>query len=231
MLLSAITKAFTPFELDINVEKTAILGVGEVVSPEWLSPLRNFRLSNAPKRQQADLEHYFKNALFLAENNPRDRVLVYAVKRTRSFRIDSGVWPYYVNFLLRLCRRDPSCIPHAAQIIIEGNFNQRPIDRALIKKFIRDTIRFNGEIHNYFEVSWALFIAKALRIEIEHNDLGNVFKAESSVCGLLIMDLNARNLIKGGIDVTFWNSFYSPEGLRSSMWLLVWLFAFFSGWI
>jgi hypothetical protein len=138
LILAAITKAFSHFELDINVEKTIVLGVGETVSPEWLSSLRNFRVSRDSDRQQADLEHYFKSALYFAERNPRDRVLVYAIKRTRSFRIHNDVWLYYIGFLLRLCRKDPSCIPNAAQIIIEGNFNRRPVDVALLRKFIID---------------------------------------------------------------------------------------------
>lgn len=91
-------------------------------------------------------------------------------------------------------------------------------------------IRFNGHIHNYFEVSWALFIAKALRIRLRKADLTEVFKAESSVCGLLAMDLQSRNLIDGGIDNSFWNSFYTSNGLRSSMWLLVYE-ATVKGWM
>ncbi|MGE3147818.1 MAG: RNA-directed DNA polymerase, partial [Pseudorhodoplanes sp.] len=127
-LLSAITKSFSHFELDINIEKTGILGVGEAVSPEWLSPLRSFRISAKPNQQQADIEHYFKSSLYFADVNPKDRVLVYAIKRTRSFAISDHVWPYYIGFLLRLCRKDSSCLPAAAQIIIEGNFRRRPID-------------------------------------------------------------------------------------------------------
>jgi hypothetical protein len=213
LLLAAITKAFSHFELDINVEKTAVIGVGETLSPEWLSPLRSFRISPSTERQQADIEHYFKSALYYADNNPRDRVLVYAIRRSRAFRIGDAAWSYYIGFLLRLCRKDSSCIPVAAQIIIEGNFNQRPLDRSQIRKFIVDVIRFNGQIHNYFEVSWALFIAKALRIELSSTDLTEVFKAESSVCGLITMDLNSRNLITGGIDTGFWSSFYNSDGL------------------
>lgn len=82
---------------------------------------------------------------------------------------------YYIGSLLRLCRKDPSCIPNAAQIIIEGNFNRRPVDVALLRKFIIDIIRFNGQIHNYFEVSWALFLAKGLRIQLNKTDLTDVF--------------------------------------------------------
>jgi hypothetical protein len=84
-LLSSITKAFSHFELDINIEKTVVLGVGETVAPEWKAPLRRYTMSKRASRQQGDLEYYFKNALYFADANPRDRVLVYAIKRSRSF--------------------------------------------------------------------------------------------------------------------------------------------------
>jgi hypothetical protein len=220
-LLSFITKAFSHFELDINVEKTAVLGVGEVLTPEWKAPLRNFSISETATRQQPDLEHYFKSALYFSECNPKDRVLVYAIKRSRSFRIDDSVWPYYFSFLLRLCRKDPSCLSNVSQILIEANYKKRKLDRPLVQAFIRDTIRYNAEIHNYFEISWALFLAKALRIELDKADLVEVFKAESSVCALLLMDLNSRGLVKGGIDISSWKTFYDADGLKSNMWLLV----------
>ena len=66
-----------------------------------------------------------------------------------------------------------------------------------------------------------MFLAKALRIELEMADLADVFKAESAVCALIAMDLHSRHLIKGGIDTAYWTSFYNYDGLASNMWLLV----------
>jgi hypothetical protein len=40
----------------------------------------------------------------------------------------------------------------------------------------RSIIRFNGQIHNYFEVSWALFLAKGLRIPLNKTDLPTSLK-------------------------------------------------------
>jgi hypothetical protein len=104
--------------------------------------------------------------------------------------------------------------------MIEANYRRRPIDSKLVRKFV-DTIRVNGETHNYFEVSWALFLAKALRLQIAGHDLDAVYNAESAICALLILDLNKRGLIEGAIDPGFWLSFYNEDGLHSSMWLLV----------
>jgi hypothetical protein len=220
-LLTTITRAFSQFELDINLEKTTVLGVGESISPEWTAVLRRYSIARRSDRQQADLEYYFKTALYFSEMNPRDQVLVYAIKRSRSFRISNSVLGYYVSFLLRLCRKDSSCFPAVVQILTEANYLKKQIDLALIKSFIVDTIRYNAPIHNYFEVSWALFLAKALRIQLAKAELSGVFEAESSVCALLTMDLNSRSLVAGGIDDGYWRSHYNADGLKSNMWLLV----------
>jgi hypothetical protein len=220
-LLGIITKAFSHFELDINIEKTTVLGVGETITPEWTTPLLKFSVSSRDDRQQVDIEHYFKSALFLSDANRRDQVLLYAIKRSRSFKITDSVFGYYMAFLLRLCRKDPSCFPAVVQILVEANYRGRALNRDLIQKFIVDTIRYNAPIHNYFEVSWALFLAKALKIVLKKDDLKDVFTAESSVCALIVMDLNSRALVDGGIDITYWQTFYSVNGLQSNMWLFV----------
>jgi Reverse transcriptase (RNA-dependent DNA polymerase) len=169
-ILSTITKAFSNFELDINIDKTTIFGVGETLAPEWLSPLRRIGVGRVAAQQQDDLEHYLKNALFYADQNPRDQVLVYAIKRSRSFPLANSVWPYYVGFLLRICRKDARCIPVVAQILIESKHRGRPIDINLVEKYVGDTVRRSSETHSYFEVSWALFLAKALRIKVKSKD-------------------------------------------------------------
>jgi len=220
-LLGMIARSFSHFELDINIEKTSVLGVGETTTPEWTTSLLKFSVSRREGQQLTDIEHYFKLALYLSEANGRDQVLHYAVKRSRSFKILDIVFDYYLTFLLRLSKKDPSCFPAVVQILVEANFLGRPMDYELIRKFIVETIRYNAPIHNYFEVSWALFLAKALKVELKKNELADVFLAESSVCALLVMDLNSRYLIDGGIDLAYWSTFYNEKGLSSNMWLLV----------
>jgi hypothetical protein len=139
----------------------------------------------------------------------------------RAFRVSDAVLGYYVSFLLRLCRKDPSCFPSVVQILTEANYFKKRLDMGVIKNIIVDTVRYNAPIHNYFEVSWVLFLAKALRIQLAKSDLLNVFEAESSVCALLTMDLNSRSLVVGGIDESYWQSHYNPDGLKSNMWLFV----------
>jgi hypothetical protein len=50
------------------------------------------------------------------------------------------------------------------------------------------------------------------------------------VCALLTLDLNERDLIKGGIDKIFWTKFLTKENLYSDMWLLAYE-ADFKGWL
>jgi hypothetical protein len=71
VILSAIMRAFAHFELDINIDKTSILGVGETLSPEWLSPLRQFRISVGARQQKIIREIMSSSTLLSAPGHFR----------------------------------------------------------------------------------------------------------------------------------------------------------------
>jgi hypothetical protein len=126
----------------------------------------------------------------------------------------------YFDYMIRLTRKSASALPTLAQSLIEARSNGVPIPMDRVEKFICDVIRIHAPVGHAFEVSWALFIAKGLRIRLTREILFDVFKLESSLCALLCMDLNSRHLIKGGIDETTWLPYGTVEGLASPMWLL-----------
>jgi hypothetical protein len=69
------------------------------------------------------------------------------------------------------------------------------------------------------ELSWMLFLAKALRITLKEKDVEAVTQIASSVCALLLCDLFMGGFIEGRLNRRVWNSYLNEEGLRSEMWL------------
>jgi hypothetical protein len=220
VISAALEAAMSHYELDINVSKTRILGVDDKDSPHWISELRACRVGQSPVRQRDDLERFFRLALSFASEGEPDAVLKWATKRARSFRVADENYPLLCDSLLRMARKAPACIPAIAQAFIEANRLRRPLPRTRIEKYIRDTIRVHAPVGHSFEVSWALFLSKGLRIVLDRADLKNVFALDSSVCALICMDLNNRGLVRGGIDESGWRIFANEAGLSSSMWLL-----------
>lgn len=219
-ILTALTRSFSEFGLDINFEKTTLIGSDADHRPDWITVLRSLRVSARKSRQQGEIEHYFKTALALAKDNERDGVLVYAIKQSRAFRIRPETWPYYVNWLLRTARKYPACLPAIAQIFIENRSRGQEPHEQTVRKFIVDMVAVHTPLRNYFEVCWALFLAKGLSISLKRADVSTVFKCESSACALVLLDLNSRGLITGGVDLSHWLPFRDKATLRGSMWLL-----------
>jgi len=209
------------YELDINISKTRTLGKRGNDRVEWVYELRTCQVSSrGVARQRGDLERFFTLALFYSEENEKDAVLKWAMKRARSFSVHPKNIPMFFDYMIRLTRKLPSTLPILAQALIEAHSNNMPIPMDRVAKFIGDVIRVHARVGHAFEVSWSLFIAKGLRISLQHAQLVEVFKLESSLCALLCMDLNARGLIEGGIDEASWLPYGTAEGLESPMWLL-----------
>jgi hypothetical protein len=82
-------------------------------------------------------------------------------------------------------------------------------------------IALHAPSQNHFEVSWALFMAKGLKITLDRDDVQIVCRSESSICALILLDLNSRGQISGAIDISHWLSFRKAETLAKEMWLLV----------
>jgi hypothetical protein len=220
---AALEAAMSHYELDINISKTRTLGRRGVEGISWVPELRACRVTSADRENQRnEMERFFTLALFYAQQNERDEVLKWAMKRARTFKIHSGNIEFFVDFffMIRLARKSLSTIPILAQSLIEAHSNAMPIPRDRVEKFISDVKRVHAPVGHAFEVSWSLFIAKGMSIHLKRENLISVFNLESSLCALICMDLNSRGLIDGGIDEATWLPYGSEEGLTSPMWLL-----------
>lgn len=218
---AALEAAMSHYELDINISKTRTLGKRGKERIDWVQELQACKIRyDSDESQRSDLERFFTLALIYAEENEKDAVLKWALKRSRTFKIRANNQSLYFDYLIRVSRKSLSTIPILAQSLIEAKSKNTPIPTDRVKKFILDTIRVHARVGHSFEVAWSLFIAKGLRIHLKRQSLIQVFKLESSLCALLCMDLNARGLIDGGIDEAAWLPYGTEDGLTSPMWLL-----------
>lgn len=229
-IISAASRALSYFELDINIEKTAVLGVEENTEPDWISELRRFNISKFSGQQQTRIEEFFKKAIYLSGLHPKDGVLRYAIKKSRSFLLKDGIYEYYFDWIMRICRHDSSCIPAMAQIFIENNYLKKNVNIEKLKRFIVGIIDNNINSHYAFEISWALFISKALKIPLSSDALNKILQMDSSICSLIVLDLNDSGLVDGPIDLSLIEKSNVKENLDGPLWLLIYE-ASLKGWI
>lgn len=117
-----------------------------------------------------------------------------------------------------------------SQILIEKKFEGYDLNEKIISRFIEESISSNIDIHNSFEISWALFLAKGLSLKLNIDIEEKIIQMNSSSCALLLFDLDSRKLLDKPTSKANWLSIYEPAGLSDERWLLVYE-ATLKGWL
>lgn len=219
--IAAISKQLAEYSLELNAAKTKITDISSDNHSEWQTLLRQMQVAQTPKRQESSLEHFFKTSLALAREHPDDNVLNYAVKRSRSFRIITSNWPIYESFLLRIVRANPTTLRDVAQIIIDGNHSGAPVDHPRIKLFCEEMIAASAPRQFHAEVSWCLFLIKALKLNASAQIVRDVQSMDSSACNLVLLDLESKGQTKIKTNKRPWLAEANKAGLEGPLWLLI----------
>jgi hypothetical protein len=218
VVLSGLSTALYEYGLELNADKTVTLGMGSPHAPEWIHYIRTFELSAKASRQRDDLDSFFEQAVYLADANPRENALLFAVKRAATFAVDSKNLDHLVRWLLYSARRAPSCLRFVSEHLAAINSTSKlPHDE--ICAYIVNQIPQKAEAAHIEELAWLLFWAREIAAKIPADALTGVRLLQSSTIALLVMDLNQLGLIDGALDISFWESFATVEGLKSDMWL------------
>jgi hypothetical protein len=146
-IAAALEAAMSHYELDINISKTRTLGVSDREHIQWISELRACQVRSSPvEAQREDLERFFTMALVFSDENVEDSVLKWALKKARSFRIVPHNDSLYFDYMIRISRRSPACLPILAQALIEANNLGRQIPLSRVRKFVIDTIKIHSKV-------------------------------------------------------------------------------------
>lgn len=228
--IATLAAACREYELELNAEKTRSMHAGSVVDGIWATELRQFHFDTSVGSQAKGIEHFFAKTFQFAADFPEQNVLSYAVKRTKSLRVQPDNWRMYESFLLKAVRANPTVTPDVVEILVSYNHNKYSIDRPRISKLIADLVHKNAPLAHHAEVAWALFLAKGLKIKLARKSAQAVSTLESSTCALLALDLRRSGLIEGKLDTSLWEQSMTQDGLKSNMWLLAYE-ADLKGWL
>ena len=210
-------KVLRGYQLDINDEKTETV---RIISLEYSSWRHELRASMPPSTGSiAKFETFFDLIHSLALRFPQANVPLYALKMARVIFIAASHWKTIEEFLLIIYRSYPVTLAVIVEILANKNDGRHGIDVARVQTFIRSNLKALVENDRLGEISWMLFLAKALRIVIRAADVEPLTKINSSVCALLLCDLEAKGLISGTLNKAIWNKSLTHNGLTSEMWL------------
>lgn len=219
-IISHLASSLDHFGLEIHPNKTKTEKSANVPSNLWPSEIRKFAINEINKPDRSNLVHFIEQCINLSHLYPHENVLNFAVKISSNFKISEDSWSLYESFLLRCCRSNATSIPVATKIFSNYSDRKYPINQQKIQKLIADTILRCAPFSYHFEVSWALFLAKTLKIEIRSEAAKLLGNMESSVCALLALDCQSQGLVPRGLNTNKWRRSLAADGLWSNLWLL-----------
>lgn len=217
--LRSIADAASTFELDLNYEKTSQVN-STTNDGDWVHKIREFTISPSIDRQKYSIRSYFQVVQHESLSNPKENVLHYALRRAVDFAVHPKNWFLFENYLFRSGRQNHTCIPAIVEILVDRNYEVGDVNKNRVVRFIEDTISKCVSIKAAWELSWLLFLAKALRIRLEAKVIERICSVESSVCALLLLDLKRLNLADS-LNAAVWDEALRASGPYGPMWLLL----------
>ncbi|WP_133486776.1 RNA-directed DNA polymerase [Aliiroseovarius marinus] len=230
-LLRKLSRSMAEYSLDLNIEKTTVLHPSDPIWSFWPDELLDCMVEATSSREQSrQISLFFSRSFDLAAKNKSQNVLLYSIKLARSFPITRANFSLFEGYLFKIARADNLTIPIVTQILANYRLNGFSVSARRLDRLIDDVIRSSAPLMHTEEVAWALFLAKALRREIS-KDLANlVIEMSSSVCSLILLDLERLSLLEGGSELWTLQQKMTSSSLRDENWLLAYE-ADVKGWL
>ena len=218
--LAALSRALQEFELQINFEKTHIGPVSELTDDYWTHQLRNFEIERGAKKQRGQIFHFFELAKDLAAKNADENVMTYALKRATSVLVKPENWDSFEAQLCHVALSYPNALQTISQILATYKFHSYKLNRRRLQRTLNTLIREHAALGHHSEVAWCLWMCKELDIKLEQAGVDLVAAMHSSVCALLLMDLNDAGKLDKAPKESFWRSIDGPDSLHEELWLV-----------
>ncbi|MBU1237225.1 MAG: RNA-directed DNA polymerase [Gammaproteobacteria bacterium] len=218
--LAALTRALQEFELHINVEKTITCSVLEISDDYWPHQLRSFTIGKDGRKQLTDIHHFFELAKDLARKNTDENVMAYALKRASAVIIRKDNWPVFEAHLCHVVLAYPNTLQNFARILSTYADVGYRIDKERLERLVNSILEEHAPLEHHSEVAWCLWICKKLVLTLSAANVDRVSDMHSSICALILLDLDASGRLPKPPRMTYWKSVETTASLHDDLWLL-----------
>ncbi len=215
------------FELDINDAKTEIITLPDSLEPKWKTDLRGLEIRDSAAPQSFDLLTLFDRAFEYSKQFPTDSVLTYAAKLTLGANIAGGNWPLCESLLLKAALAEPTMLSVLGEIYTK--FSAFHTDKAALTVLIHSICAYHAPLQQGNEVSWALWLAKEMNIQIPKQVADRIAKLDDDLVALAALDLNDNGLFDAS-GFAKWRAHMQAAELYERHWLIAYE-AFERGWL
>ncbi len=218
--LAALIRSLKEFELQINFEKTKTCSVIEITDDYWTHQLRSFQIAKAGKKQASDIHHFFELAKDLARRYADESVMTYALKRASAVLIRKENWENFEAHVCHVALAYPNTLQTVARLFSTYASVGYSLGSARIERLLNAIMEDHAPLGHHSEVAWCLWMCKDLNLSVSDSNVELVSDVHSSICALLLLDLNASGKLSKSPKLTYWKQADSQEALHSDLWLL-----------
>jgi hypothetical protein len=224
--LAALHSVTQGFELQLNGLKTEILELPEAIEPHWKTELRLVRIRSDARA--TGIKAFFDKASALAIQFPTDSVLTYAARKVthHAALLKEHEWEVCRSLLMRSCLGEPTMLP--VLLPLYADYPQS-WDRVELTRTLVELCLYHAPLQHGFEVAWALWVARALLVELPVEVSNAVRRMDDDIVALVALDMNEQGLLPS-LKPTLWSSRMTAENLYSDHWLLAYE-AYIKGWL
>ena len=219
-VLAILTKIIGSYELEINPDKTEIVEVKELVRESWKYLVGDLRISDVVEKQKDDIHRFFESLFSLEQKFKDESLIKYGLKVLSTQIIKKPNWPIAEAYLLKCGNTFPNSLQVIVRIFETYHLYDYPLDEQAITRFCNSVILQHAVSDRHSEVAWALWLALRLEIKIEAAVVRAIQGSASSVCLLLVLDLQHRQQTRANLPRKYLKNFAEQSGLYSSNWLL-----------
>lgn len=230
-LLRKLSRSMAEYSLDLNIEKTRVVHPEASILSSWPDELLDCMVASNNRQVQAkQISLFFSRTFDKAAAFRSENVLLYAVKLARSFPILRSNFALFEGYLFKVARADNLTLPTITQIFANYRLMGFSISSGRLDRLIDDIIRSAAPLMHTEEVAWSLFLAKAMKRTVSKELADLVIDMNSSVCSLILLDLERMGLIEAGSRLWKLQSRMTQASLRDENWLLAYE-ADVKGWL
>jgi hypothetical protein len=216
-IAASVRRSVNEYELDLSGEKTLIQASDASHPGGW----KVFIRSIIPTRpyNDVDIEVFLYQIDKLAQTDVDINIEKFAIQNARKVFVECDDWQRVEQYLIATYRKNATIIGNLVEIFILRQLAKSDVSVGAVRELIHFRLPILHEQARNGEVSWLLFLARALKIKIKAEAVEPFFYDNDALAAVQIADLRKQGLTKGTIDRSHWNKSLSEDGLHSDMWL------------
>ena len=219
---SHLEAALADYELAINPTKTRILELPQPLQEEWPHRILTFTVRTATAKKTAnDLVALYSLAGDLARRNPG--ALKYALQRSRDVSLTKEFWPLFQHLVWSAVSAEPTTAATAVDLLrVKSEEIEEPVARRVATETLEALIAANAPIRNSSEVTWALWGAIVLGLNLSPAAAEAVSRVEDDFVALLALhaELDGRFGAEALITSSWETLIGEEDALKGPHWLL-----------